>query len=501
MSIEFGTQYFPPKGCNIPFGFVQKSYKISNINERSCSKEKCEKCTCYKFPIKNGGSECPICVPSADFIEGSVFVGNGSRQSQLYFLVIDLSFPHDISINILKIFIESLDSDDLAVVFGVSEYVSVLFVKDSIPICENIVSPSDFVISEQYELNRSQLSGLLDAIPAFSRTIPPTTPDTPLDVVPAIQCCIDQAMKRPYIIFFMSKREIKPLPAEKAAVVGKAVFSSKGIIHFGNDQSFKRLTAIAHHSFGCVFGISKFVSSTFSQLRIFSRIYRMKVYSPRFIEASKVTGADGSVRMTAKCSVLKFRTTKGCSCRLNIDYSRIGNSHSSHFYCLEAFQNSFGYYLTLHKLSSSPSIDTFSQNISQNLNKSLLIKGYASDILRMIWTGEDMESCIRKHLKQNPSIVGMIAETCLNELGSRPDRDTLKLYYVLHSLLTSYQQASSVTETYSIHVMPPFVFFHGSEDPINVISNKIESEWPYELNVFTDISAFKLVVEKIGVKQ
>ncbi|OHS95054.1 hypothetical protein TRFO_38770 [Tritrichomonas foetus] len=363
-----------------------------------------------------------------------------------------------------------------------------------------------------------------------------------VDIIPLIQILIRQSEKRPFATFCFLNSPVAPLTVEKAAAASRTITSNGGIIHFGASESFKRLTAISRLNFGCVFGISEnlsICSLTIQKLINLSRPSSIKLISPRFVEVEKVTGSEGSMNMTAYITKMNLKSIRGCSARLTIDQTRIGKSHEKIVKMIEITDNIHGRFISLHNFTFPQNYEEkekeeqqqqqqqenpiekgkgkgkenkneiqkrmeniFIQYSNQEITNNIILKGFASDILRSAWAGEEWNQLIEKHVNNNGFLKEILSSYCTLELGLKPDQDALRLFYILESLHNdNTNRLIHLENGRYILVSPPIAYIYSNETfSIDIINRKILSEWPFELRFFTDLTIFKCFVEKFGCK-
>jgi hypothetical protein len=337
-------------------------------------------------------------------------------------------------------------------------------------------------------------SVLIPALPALYTIQPPNLRAQPIDVLAPLQVCVRQAERRPLAVFFFLTSPVGTITAERAAAASRTVASSGGVVHFGATEHFKRLSAISHCNFGFVFGISECVPSLIKKLMDGSQPIAIKLYCPRFVELEKVTGSDGSMRSSTSLSVVKLKTVKGCSGRLSIDFQRIFAANKT-LRIAEVVRNVNGRFVKLHSFPFAEAAGAFRPDFAATQN--LVLKGCASDVLRTAWTGGDWQKTVAKVLGQ-PPVTPFLAKSCLADLGSRPDRDALRFFYVLECFFANLANRMVAVGNASVFVAPPIVCVYSEGDPVAAAEQAVASEFPFEIRILSDKTAFRLLVEKLG---
>jgi hypothetical protein len=412
----------------------------------------------------------------------------------LFFFIFDLSLPIQRAQTLLLAFAESLSDTDVAVVASISgSSLTLLYVEDQIPFFA--AASHDFSPTDLYEMNKAELSAmLLPALPALYNVQPPTPNTQTVDVLGPLQVCVRQAERRPFAIFFFLTSPVSPITAERAAAASRTIASSGGVVHFGATEHFKRLSAIAQSNFGFVFGISECLPTLLKKLIDGSQPLAIKLYCPRFVELEKVTGSDGSVRSSTSLRVVKLKSVRGCSGRLSIDFQRIFDQPKT-VRIAEVIRNVNGRFVRIHSFPFAEAPGAFRPDFAVTQN--LVLKGCASDILRTAWAGGDWQKTVAKVLGQ-PPIAPFLAKTCLADLENRPDRDALKFFYVLECFFADLANRMVAVGGASVFVAPPIVCVYSEGDPVAAAEQAVASEYPFEVRILSDKTAFRLLVEKLG---
>ncbi|KAH0793452.1 hypothetical protein GPJ56_002499 [Histomonas meleagridis] len=494
MTLKFCSHLLPNLETE-KFGFVQSSYSPEISTDYTDKIQLCKRCKSSQFPLKSGGCACPICTPEADFIDGTIKVGNGFESRHLFYLVLDLSFSIETVKDFLLSFAESLNSDDSAVIISIAEFPIMIYCDNGIPYFLQIKELSSFVPSDQYEVTKEDIKSII--IPSlnslYSIFIEKDKISTPIDITFPIQIITEQSDNRPFATFFMIHRSTQPLSPQRAVAAGQKILLHKGIIHFGASEGFRRLTAIAKHSFGCVFGLSTFNPNTFCKLMKLSQPLRLDVTFPRFIEVSKVTSCEGDMKMTSLVTILQLSSGCGCSSQLSIDFSRISDTYKN---CVNAIETSIsvsGKFLTLHKFSWADSSENYQNSLSLAINKEIALKSFASDVLRGVWNGTNYEKLINNIDKS------VIVESCFTDIGKKPERDSLRLYYMLHSVgAHKKNEMIQLPNGGCMYMYPPVVFVRTDEDVMKVVNDHVKCEWPFDVQVFKEMDSFRIVVESLS---
>lgn len=491
MTFRFNTEYFPPEDSKEVFGCLQTSNIPSNVSSETYEWKRCKKCECLMFPTEDKTMECPICNPTAKYISQSIKKEtNPDEIHKIFYFIFDIDFPLETSTEMLNLFTENLPENAKAVVMAISTNFYVLYQHYGVPLFDNIENDKQFTPSSFYFLTKSDISSIiLPSLPALYNF---AKADNEIDILLPLSISKMQlpADYCPHSIFCFTKREIKTISAVSASHIGSTIASMGGIINFGAAQSFKRLSAISKFSFGIVFPISTFVPSTIKKLFTASKRFTTYFVLPRAVEATKVTGGDGSVRLTPNVSIINLLNSRGASLRFNVDFS--GDIPES-FLVVECTDYEGSAYLTLHKFKSPKDDEEFAKSLDPDITKEIVAKGAASDILRMVFSGTEVATAVKKTNTEK-----LLAGTPANGVGGKPDKDTLQLYYLLHRMPC--KDAPHDVCNGKGYINYPSLYILSSEKPKEVLEQNDSIEWPMELHIFEDEAALKLLLANLQSK-
>jgi hypothetical protein len=381
-----------------------------------------------------------------------------------------------------------LTPSDTAVVLALSgSSVTFVYVENDLPFFAPI--QQSFSPTDLYETSKDELlTVLVPSLPALFRLF--SGQSDPLDVLEPLRIIIRESSERPFAAFFFLATAVSPFTAERAAAASRAVASNGGVVHFGAAEHFKRLSAVAQSNFGLVFGLADRSLSLPRKLIAASQPIAVKVYCPRFVELQKVTSGDGSVRSTAHMTLVKLKGLRGCSGRLAVDHGRIAG-HPRVVRILEVTRNVTGRYIKLHSFEIGGSAGR-----DEGVTGSLVLKGLASDMLRAAWQGGEWPKIVAQFFK-GELVERYASKSCIADLGGRADRDALRLFYVLECFGTELANRLVPVQDGFLFIAPPVVYAFG-DAAIAAVDEVVLSEWPFELRIFTNLPAFRLVIEKLG---
>lgn len=490
--ITFNSSVLPPQESDELFGFVQtKADKDPQESIESKMLPKCKKCTGRQFALRNGTMACPICDPEQDFTDAVVRMSDGLARRSVYFVVFDLALPISKTQELMKSLVLLLEETDIVTVMMISgNKCVVVYVENYVPFFA-AVKESSFKASELYEINKGELNDVvIPSLPALF-ALHKASDGVPLDVITPLNFAVKMAEKRPFAVMCFTGSPIAALTAEKAVAIGKTVALNGGIVHVGASEGFKRLTAIAHNAFGCVFGLSEVTASVMSKLMGASKRVSAKIYCPRFMEVSKVTGGDGAIRVTAAITLLKLKKVFGASVRMSVDYDR-RTVKGDIVRVLSVFETVTGRFARVHTLTVPKYEQDFQGALNPMMTQCLRLKGCASDALRSIWAGESFERSIANISEAHSK------GTIIEGIGKKPDRDALSLYYIMGSVSSVLTSSTVKCQTGYVFLRPPVAFVYASQNALDEAENAVDGEWPFEVRLFDDMTAFKLIVKRYG---
>ena len=504
MSCIFNSEFLLDQNNNKDiFGLVQQNYDLKNVAEGTFEKKKCKKCGCFLFPDQEKQFKCPYCEPNSNFINSTVQIDGGFNVPAIYFFVFDFTFPiATIQRALTDLAKEVPENAKICILCSALKQNYLIYDYNQLPAIDCFNSLNEFFHSDAYFVSPSSIDTII--VPAlfslYNILQSQSHTDQPIDVTVPIEICrkqIPNQLNELYSIIFFTSREIKPIVADNAFLLGDAICKSGGILHFGAQQNFKRLTAISRPSFGIVFGISEYVDTTMKKLVSLSRPQKIKIIAPRFIETTKVTGADGNLRLTSLLSIIKLKNGRGVSLRFNVDYQRMSSSQqfTDRINIMEVLTNDKGQFLTLHFLKVPQKPEDFKQSMNEVVTNSIICKGAASDILRPVYSGEQYFKVLNQFSKRHELSYEVLKNVEIHGLGSKEDRETLRLYYVLHKLFNEQKSGEMEVDGNKLFIAPPSVYIYSQENDLNKLAESVfQSEWPYELYLFKDESAMKLLI-------
>ena len=498
MTFEFNSRVLPHPESGEPFGFVQTGLCIDDTGSKcnfEASLSVCRQCSALQFPCEDGTTACPMCSPERKFKDEVVCFDSGVARRGVYIVIVDMALPIAKMQEIVSGFGKALEETDVAVVIAVcGDKRIVVYAENNIPFFDVVEAMSEPKLRESSK--NDVLNVIVPCLPSLYAFACHSMDSVLVDVLSPIDLAVKLANKRSFAIFWFLGSQTKPMTVQKVAALSKIVATRDGVVHFGATEQFKRLTAIARHSMGCVFGLGEFVPSTFRKLMTLSKPVSMYLYCPRYIEISKVTGSEGSLRSNRYLTILQLAQIFGGSVKMQVDFERI-DARPSIVRFLEVTTTVSGKYARLHTFEFADTPESFRNLSDADITQNIKLKGLASDILRAAWAGEAWESVVKRVLCSEDAMKA-VKGTIMEDLGQKPDRDALRLYYVLQCMCAEMESKIVTNEHGTVFLVPPVAYVCSPGDAVSEVERVVESDWPFEVRAFTDMNAFKLLVEKFG---
>lgn len=271
------------------------------------------------------------------------------------------------------------------------------------------------------------------------------------------------------LMFFY--RPICNLQVSDAESLGESLQESNIVVHFGGPPEFRRFSAVTHYCFGSIFETTSPVKfnanskptndlsynpndvifdafkeadcqpSIIKHLVKLSRPNsKVKLIAPRSITFTKTTGCSGTVNTKELTTMLDLNAMVGGSVKIQID-----TNHSEIIRLLEIVKthpiaNSLSIikeqtvseyndnsnknihngfvFLTLHTLRNN------SDETNKSITSTVLLKGFASDVLRSVWDGDDISQTSNAFLTKD--IQEAIANNSLSTIDVKEEKEALK---------------------------------------------------------------------------
>ena len=440
-------------------GFIQFCSEPNSFEVNSSNIQKCKICKCPLFQLTDKNEyDCPICHPNSPFSEKTYKYPEKMKSRNHFFFIFDISMPPKSLYAYLQALYNSLyDENTISILCLANNAIFASVVNDLLvfDIYENMnnIKPLKY-----YTITRSQIqSVVLPSITSVYALTPEELKET-ADPFFALRCAIKAAEKTPvsYMLFFY--RNVTHLQVSEAEDLGKLVSSSNSIVHFGGPPQFRRFTSVARFSFGAVFVTENMKSSVIAHLVSLSRINnRLRVYAPKSIRFTKST-RDGSFVSKDLLTVLKLGFTIGLSIRYEVD---VENVKSSNIKLVESTRTENGTFMKIHTLYKE------NGEIDSSVSDTIILKEFSSNVLRLIWDGEDFKKTIIEKISKE--ICEIIKGTCMDNIGNNMQIDILRLYYI-RLLFGKCNLSSSYEETDDCKyiIAPPIIYVLKKKDEFSM---------------------------------
>jgi len=457
------------------FGFVQTKMLPLRNNQEHHVYQKCESCSCPLAQMSNGEFACPICNFSGEFQTNSILYESNNHINRCLCLIFDISLSFDYVLQHLKLISDHMQENERIILISVSNQYNIIYEYNKVMMFDVFEDISSFARNNKYEMSKNTIDEVI--IPSLFSVFFSNERLVEFNSLLSIQFLLLQCINTSFVAFCFINRDVSPVSIEKATIIGKKIESKNSIIHFGAVKHFKRLTAIARYCFGCVFGIYAFNSLTIGQLFNISKIRKMKIIMPRFMEARKVTSCDGVVRVSKSITKLLLNNYLGLSCQIITDHSRIPqNQNKAHI--VEVVDSEEGRIITCHTVSI---LNKERSSIPSEALIGLLLKQAASNILTKAWNGEGIDQLIKSNILENTSLRTV---KIINKIGDYEEHDVLRLFYILNTCSCDFDTHEINADNSVVFIVSPIIYIYTTETTSTLLDKYIKSEYPHLILTF-----------------
>ncbi|KAK8844937.1 hypothetical protein M9Y10_021110 [Tritrichomonas musculus] len=508
--------------------------------------------------------------------ENSAETGLAARNH--FFFIFDIAMPPKILFNYIQALYESITESDTVSIICITNNVifatviNGLLVFDVFDNQESVRSLKHYVIRKKdiIDVVLPSISSIYALTPAYLEPI-----SNPFFGLQCILQAISSKNDSDYNSFFINVkfscmlffyRSICNLQVSEAETLGESLQETGVIVHFGGPPEFRRFSAVAHYNFGCIFETtSKSTSKIFENLKlnpnenginpndaIFDTFNdsdcqpsiikhlvklsrpnnKVKLIAPRSVTFIKTTGCAGSVNTKELSAMLDLNAMVGGSVKIQIESNHDNIIHLLEIVKTHPIANSLSIkndtnsnadtnihngfvFLKLHTLRAD------SGETNRSVTSNILLKGYASDILRAAWDGDDIKKLANSYLTKD--IQEIISNTCLSTINEREEAESLKrisphsplfspvslmqtnvlrLYYVL----MNYGKCNLTTQLIerddcTIIITPPIAYIYKKQLEIRFNLDEFlpGNIWPFSTRIVDDDEFKKLrLFYKVG---
>ncbi|EAY11790.1 hypothetical protein TVAG_106850 [Trichomonas vaginalis G3] len=496
MTVAFSHKLLPPADCTDIFGCVQQSEEPSGDIIEIKKPKRCRNCKCLMFPLEDGKREdCPLCHPQATFANKTFKFDVKSRERNLIVFVFDITVPLS-ALNVLlyDLYNNTTDKDTISLIL-VSDRIVFITIVNGLVVFETYTHSSEITTTISHSFDRETLKNVV--IPSISSAFAliPAKLLNVYDYYDIFKCACKISNETPFKLFLFSNRHCDTINADDAKYISEMVKENDSIIHIGCINEFKRFTAATRSVFGKVFSVTTLPKSGYLSKLGDKHVNKFRIFAPGAFEFTKVTNSSGNLRMSPNLSKLKLNGFTGGSVRFSFD---AGRTDFKILRLLEEVRTTSGTFLTLHTFNVAESVEKFRESIQNEVYNTLILKGFASDVLRSVWNGDKFDQILPNLLLP---VKDLLKGTSLHNIGANEQIDILRLYYVLCSYGNTDIKARIVKmENSEALIVPPSVFIldeDGKSDKYEEILSKFD--WPFELKFIQNKSAFQFVAEKFGL--
>ena len=504
MTLAFSHKLLPNSSDGI-FGCVQMSKEPKDSVDASWAKKHCRKCNSLLFPLKSDETkfDCPICNHDIEFSEKTYRVQKFSEERKITFFVFDITIPYDTLVFLLNDLYNNVSEKEMISVVCVSDRIMFISVSHGLMQLDTFSSSASLKNPLKNFITKEDLKKVV--IPSISSVYAlfPDSLENIFDYYDLIKSCMKVSLRKPFSLILYSNRHAAPVDADDAQYLSQLVSSSGSVIHIGAINEFKRQTAAARCSFGVVFSVTTVPECGFMKKLDRNPITKFRIFAPPQFEFTKVTNSTGNMRMSSRLSKLKLTDFRGGSVRMSFDG---GRSTSKHVNILEEVKTANGTFLTVHTFEKSEDEKAFNASINAPVFNTLMLKAFASDLLRAIWNGEKFDRVVPKHIAAAKGLIP--TNSSLATIGSNEQLDILRLYYVLSNygcsdietrVVTISEEEEGKEGIYAL-IAPPVMFVLDTEN-----TNKYEElwnsfDWPFNIKMVQTKAAFQLLANKFDAK-
>lgn len=489
MTLKFNSEFIPSNPNEDVFCCVQTSQEPKEFVNATFKKTHCRNCKSVLFPLNDDTKlECPICNPDADFSSKIFKLSQPAPERNIIIFAFDITIPHQTILFLLNDLYNNMKDNEKLSIVCITDKTIFVNVNNNLLEFDTYASPTEIQFPMQSYITKEQLREIV--IPSIS-TVYALFPDELPDVCNycnSIKAIIKISHKIPFTIYLFAQRPADRVSIESAQIISQAICDNQSILHIGAVSDFKRHIAIARLAFGSVFGIHALAGSIFAKLRENSQVIsKFRIFAPRSVEFSKVTGSAGNLKMSSKLSKLKLSNFIGGSVSFHIEEKR------NKIRLLETSRTESGTFLALHTFQKT---ESFRDTIDVDLTNSIIMKFFASDVIRATMRGENFDKVLKQHLR---SVEAVLGGTSLSKIGSDEQNDLLKLYYVLQSYGPADIKVRGMKIGSSVALLVPPTLFVYETAGMDISKVQADASWPLELRVLKSESEFEQICQNYGV--
>lgn len=456
----------------------------------------CRNCHCLLFPLTDGQRlDCPICHPEASFANNTYKFSRLAESRKLIIFVFDITIPLNSLLLLLNDLYNNITDNETISLICVSDRIVFITVVDGLVVLETYTHHSEIATTIRHSFSRQTLKNVV--LPSISSVLA-LKPDTFANVydyyeIFKIACKISNSV--PFTLFLFSNRHCAPINADDAQFISEMVKENNSIAHIGCINEFKRFTAAARCTFGKVFSVSMIPAGGYFSKLTEKNLDKFRLFAPSSFEYTKVTNSSGNLRMSEVLSKLKLRAFSGGSVRMSFNPTR---TSFKTLRILEESRTNNGTFLSLYTFNVAENLQKFKESANQDILNTLILKGFASDVLRGAWNGDKFDQVLPKFL---PAVKDMLNATTLHNMGTSEQIDIIRLYYVLgkYGITDISARLVKLNGGYAL-VVPPTLYILTENDNVDYSELYSSFEWPIEIKLIQNKSAFQFTVEKFGIK-
>ena len=422
MTLSFTNDVIPNLSQgDITFGCIQTKTDIRKYRNDISDLKKCILCGTSLFPtIKSDEMGCPICSPDKDYSNDIFKLKDESKNDLNYFIALDVMIPYDKIKQILVNFVDIMEEDEKVLIIMVLDRIITLTVEDNILFFRSFRKDKPILF-----LNKKTITDIV--LPSLSSiySLVESLPES-ISYLNVIRIALMLSKDTPFIMYVFTYRLQSKVFIDESSELSRQLRENRSTVHFGTDDEHMRYISVIHTTFGSVFGITNFIPSFFRRLK-YNVISKFELIAPRSVDIVKVAGVNGVLNVSPHVTRLMLTQIQGAAIKMT--YNNISNHNNKKVNIIEYFESQKGTFVKCHQFYECSSIDEYNKTEDVEIRNSLLIKLYASSVLRKTFEGGDFASLVKTEMDEQIKVIKQ--STFLRKIGVNINRDCYKLYHCL----------------------------------------------------------------------
>ena len=498
MTLNFTHKLLPNSSEGV-FGCLQMCEEPEKFEEVKWTKKHCRTCKSLLFPLKQVETkfDCPICHPDAEYSEKTFKLQKQGYTRKLLFFLFDITIPIEVLNFLLTDLYNNLKEDEKVLLACLSDRIMFISVSHGLMQIDTFSTSQDIKTAIKDFISKEDLKNII--IPSITSifSLFPENLQNIYDYYDAFKGCVKLSLNQPFTIILYSNRHCDSINADDAFYLSNIVSQHNSVIHVGCSFQIKRITAGTRAAFGTVFMMSEVPEkSILPKLEWRNPLSKFRIFAPSAFEYTKVTNSSGNLRMSSRLAKLKLNNFKGGSVMMAFDRTRV---KSQTIKLIEEVRTANGTYISCHSLGISKDQQEFTVSANADILRSVILKCFASDVLRNIWDCQDTTQTIAKFL---PKVEQYTKDkTSLSKFGINEDIELLRLYYVLNSYGVIDIDVKIIEKDGILTLLvPPVMYVYDPEDTMKYMEIWDSIKWPFTIEKVKSRDALQLLCDKFSIK-